>query len=797
MTGVLSGLLLTGCLCAEEGKFHFFRNGQMECVLVQKKGAPPPVTKAVREFTALVKRATGKNMSVCTRPVPGKKFILLQWEERKPHDTDRFSIRFPEKDCMLITGSGESISYALEYILENAFRVRRLVIHYADFRWRNRPKRIDRSLEISCEKVTEASLARRDISQTASFNYKRALWTHLSGWKTRDSFPGIHNMIMWAFPFSKYGPDNSWPEEILPIVKGKRIKMPDGRLKGSISRCKVNWQPCWSNPATTRIAVENILEQLEIAKKKNRKVYSVNLDVNDQGGYCSCRDCLAAVGKKKNSVRRQCYSNLYWKWVNNIAEQVTKKYPDTYFNCLAYREVIEPPDFQLHPNVIPQICRELTACLDPAARKDIEGLFARWSKKANVLFLWDYQRGMNSYMLPRIYCHYQAELYKMVYRYNVRGIFMECFDVVGFEGPKHYVNGKLLWDIHTDVDQAIREWCEAAAGKESAPYLAEYYKFWEEYWLRPGIRKTSWFNSARASYLQMGEEGTYTYALRKGEMKKLRRLLEKALEKARTPDQKRRMEIYLHDVFAMIEALVKCLFSEYMQYDGTLASASDALSLLQSVPEALEALACLKKNAVIPDHMREKVEGGFISNINSVMPFLKDPAVKAQLEKLSARKDLPEVLRAQLQILNGKQYKNLYPEGSFEPGTKIPRGLTVDTEHVSHGKRSVRFREGGYEFIVNGIKPGKTYYLALDVYSGNNSLEGKFNFLVGPRVKKQAQDWKRLENRKLGKGWQTISVAYRTPSTVKIDNFRLVVQAHFFEQDEMLWLDNIRVYPLD
>ena len=767
----------------------------MESVLVLENDAPPAVRDAVNDFIALVGKATGIKMDSSETPVPGKNNIVLQWEDRRPDEADRFTIHFPKKDLMQITGSGESVGYALEYIQEKAFKIRRLTPNYADSYWRDRPERIDRSLEISCGKVGSAAIARKDVSKTASFNYKRRLHTHASGWYVRNSFYGIHDMTSWAFPYTKYGPDNSWPKEILPVINGRRI---DLSIKNR-STIKIGWQPCWSNPASVRIAVENILEQLEIAKKNNKKVYSINLDVNDCGGCCQCEECLAALKKEpKNFLgSRYNYSNLYWKWVNGVAEAVTGKYPDLYINCLAYREVIDPPLFKLHPNVIPQICKELTACLDPETREKVESLFRNWSEKANVIFLWDYQYGANSfYAFPRIYFHKQAELFRMVYRNRVRGVFVEGKDLMGMEGPKHYLNAKLLWDLDTDVDKAVWEWYVAAGGKKAAPCLAEYFKFWEKYWLRPELGKTNWFSSVRSTYLQLGEQGTYTYALRKGEMAYLRSLLEKALANAETPDQKKRMEIYLNECFSTMEASAKCLFSEYLNTDGTLASAKDAVELLKSVPDAARALQFLKTKSIQIKSLQRIMEGGFVSNINTVIPFLKDPAVREEIRKLADDTTLPKALQAQLQLLLGKKYTNLFPEGSFETG-RVPRGMTPDTKHVSLGKRSVCFRNGRYALSANGIKPGKTYYIAADVYSTNASLEGKFNFMVAPRSGTRTLDWKKIANLKLAKGWQTIAFAYQTPTQFKVDNFYLVVQTDYFELDEMLWMDNFRIYQLD
>lgn len=792
--------LALSTLSAAESPFFLVKNGKTDIVIVREKNPPKSLASALESFTRLVKKSTGAVIPCAEKTQPGKRHIILIREKRPIADMDRFTISFPDANTMRIAGSTESLAFALEYLLENAFNIRRLILNYSDWYWKNRPARVDRELEISCEKVLTASVPRKTVTQTASFNFKRHLYTHLlGGMKTRFAFPGVHAITHWAFPSSKYAPHNTWPQEILPVIGGKRYVMPvTGPDRKTWGVYYARWQPCWSNPASVKIAVENILEQIKIQSKK-APVYSINLDVNDNGGCCQCAECLKHVPKKRSSIGSMNYSNLYWRWVNKIAEEVTKIYPEMYFNCLAYREVIEPPDFKLHPNVIPQICRELTASFDPKVKSEIENLFQAWSEKASVIFLWDYQHGTDRYLFPRVYFHRQAELFRMVYRYHVRGVFIECWDFTGLEGPKHYLNAKLLWDINTDVDQAIREWCESAVGKKAAPYLERYFLFWEEYFQRKEIKNTNWFTSVSATYMQLGEQGTYTYALRRGEMAKLRTLLEKALSLCETPQQKKRMSFYLNENFAMVEAAANCLFSEFLQPNGTVASLDDAIALLESVPRAVKSLQWLKKSSLLKSRLIPVVEGGLTSNINAVLPYAKNPKIQNLLRKYAADQTFPKALQTQFQIFAGKKFVNLFKDGSFEEPSPLPPGSPHrDSRRFTHGKHSLRFRNTTLALTSPGAKSGKTYYFALDVCANKVSAEGRFSIWTACRAGKRNLDWKRMSNIKLKKGWQTISFAYQVPKTqMKIDNFLFYVGGKLFEDDEVLWIDNFRIYQLD
>ena len=792
-------LAFTFIAVADHSFFPIVQNGKSEAVIVMQQ-SDETVNNDAKLFATQVEKSTGAVIPVVTTPIEGKLNIVLNLEERCTDKRDAFSITFPNATTMLIYGTRNSIAYAFDYILERYFRVRRLIMNYDDSRWQKRPEAYSREFEVAYETLPNVNIPCTDVMQDASFNFKRSIYTHVSGWKTRVSFPGTHDIAKWAFPPSKYADDDSWPQEILPIHNGKRYEMKKWGTQRNPNIFKVGWQPCWSNPKTAEIAVENILQQLAASKKEN-DIYSINLDINDGGGCCQCDKCLAAVGGKLNSVSRMDYSNLYWKWINDIAEEVTKKYPELFINCLAYREVLEPPDFSLHPNVIPQICRELTAVQNPAARKSIEALLSGWSQKARTVFLWDYQYGPSYYLFPRIYFHQQAKLFKMAYQYNVRGVFIEGNDFFGMEGPKHYINAKLLWNVNDDVDDLLKDWCESYGGKAAAPFLMEYYKFWEDYWQRPEIQKTGWFSSSTATYMQLGEQGTYTYALQKGDMAKLRKLVESAANAAETPMQKKRTALLRDYVFPISKNAAKCLFSEFLQPDGSLKSIDDAIALLKSVPDATNALNALKMNGLTSSRILSIAEGGLISNINTITPFLTDSKVQTEIQRLAEMAPLPTAMKTQFKIMLGAKFPNLIENGSFEDQTLLPQYTRQNMERASDGKSSIKFHNNTITIVANGIKPSKTYYIAVDVFADNLSGEGKFSLHLAPRVEKTTTDWKRLKDIKLRKGWQTVSFAYQVPeknfTNNPVDNFILQICANNFEADEPLWIDNARIYCID
>ena len=777
----------------------------------------------IAAFAEKAGKCTGTALPVVDKAKPGQNRIIFNYAEKEQDRLDEFSWDFPDPKTMRITATPNSIKFALNGILEKYFGVMFLMSYPG---WMKRPDGYDPDMETVYPAKKDVSVKMENFSDGAFFNCKRRIYMGYPDWRLRSAYPGGHGMAVFAFPAAKYAADNSWPKQILPVINGKRFVMP--KLK-PVDPKKANngfykhieryvqyfgfWQPCWSNPESVTIAAANILEMMEktpVDPLYGGKRYYVDLGINDNGGCCECAKCLKAVGRKRGRTGGADYSDLYWKWVNSVAEIVCRKYPKLKFNCLAYREVVNPPSFKLHPNVIPKLCRELAGpAVSPEEKEKTEKLFHDWTERAETIFLWDYAYGSRCYIFPRIYFDLQAEMLKMAYKNKVRGIYCEAQDQIGMDGPKFYLMDKLLWNVNVDINVLLKEWCRGAVGPEAAPYLEQYYRFWEQYWKRPEIQKTKWFYSASNIYMTLGESGSYTYAMRKGEMAKLRKLLETVIAKTRTPMEKKRAEYFMR-LFKISENASKCLYSEYIQPDGYVADAADAASLLRAVPDAVKALDELQKeslvtlpvlNSVIPRVVRAGV-----CNFSAITRFLKDPAVKAELEKIAGNPELPITVRSQARIMSGVKFQNRMNNGSFEDTSDqswnfVRRGK-LDGTHVTDGKWAVCGVNPAIRMTQKtGLVHGKKYMLMVDVYVEKESAEGEAYLLTNPQTADGRNTQYNLTSKiKLNKGWQTLS------NTIELVGKRESMQAEWFflqfwcekfEKDEPVWIDNVRLYQLD
>src|SRR5699024_1286393 len=94
------------------------------------------------------------------------------------------------------------------------------------------------------------------------------------------------------------------------------------------------------------------------------------LSVNDIGGYCEDDPSHPDYPDKLNSLGITHMSEIYFDWVNKVVEQVVEVYPDKWFGAYAYQNTMDPPSFEVHPNVVPIITKDRLSWIDEDVQED-------------------------------------------------------------------------------------------------------------------------------------------------------------------------------------------------------------------------------------------------------------------------------------------------------------------------------------------------------------------------------------------------------------------------------------------
>jgi hypothetical protein len=121
--------------------------------------------------------------------------------------------------------------------------------------------------------------------------------------------------------------------------------------------------------------------------------------------------------------------------------------------------------------------------------------------------------------------------------HHVKYYFAELYPNLG-EGPKAWIQAKLLWNPHYNVDSLLNVWYVKTAGVKAADPLKEFYKIWETFWTKD-IFLSKW-NNSKGQYLPFANF-SYLDAVPKSYVELSETLMNEALSLSTTPLQKQRV----------------------------------------------------------------------------------------------------------------------------------------------------------------------------------------------------------------------------------------------------------------
>lgn len=594
-----------------------------------------PIARHTTFFAQAVKRCTGADLPVVNAPSGGKNAIVFKIEARTPFTEDAYDITFPNVKTMQITGSYYSIRWALNRLLED----QGVCFCQAGDHGTHFPKLTSFTIEAKPVHGDYDVKLFRDLYQDGRENALR-----IGGKHAVDIEPEIffHHNLYHLLPPSKYG-KAPFVDKIMPLLNGKRFYPP---------RENSCWQPCFGNHETLEETVKSIRAYLD----KNPTFRLVSLGINDSGGFCQCEKCLEMNGGIKKGVfyPNNSFSDVYYKWCAMVIDEVLKTHPDTYFGCIAYAEVFDPPSFKIHPRLTPVFCIETYQYSFPAGREKYEKLFKAWESATDSLGVYDYGYGCLSYCFPRIYTKMQDKVMKDFIKRGCRSYFAEGDGNFG-EGPKRYLSYKLCQNGNLDLDTELDKWYTACVGKEAAPYLKKYYDTLEKFWTSPEVQKTAWFRSLCIIYMSFYEH-SHIYGMTMDVMNECKEAMEKMIELAEQhgdEDQKIRARDQM-SYFHFYEALAHTSACGLFPPDRKFTSPEQAKEFIRAIPDMSEYFPLLEKygNEIYELRKRENFETAlnsitvftmpservpFSLQLGYVMPFImKYPDVMDELKKVAA-----------------------------------------------------------------------------------------------------------------------------------------------------------------
>ena len=205
-------------------------------------------------------------------------------------------------------------------------------------------------------------------------------------------------------------------------------------------------QPCLTNDNVYQKVLNNVMAQL--ASDTTGRMISVSQ--NDNYNYCKCSKCAAKVNELGNQ------SDLLIWFVNRIAKEVAKEYPDILVHTFAYQYTADPPKtVKPEENVLIQLC-SVDCCMycafdDPDCKynKVFYEQLTGWSKLTDKLWMWDYTAAFRTCCAPYTNFEFLRHNMKVLADNSVIGVFSQGQMQGGkqeFGVLRSYLVSRLLWD---------------------------------------------------------------------------------------------------------------------------------------------------------------------------------------------------------------------------------------------------------------------------------------------------------------------------------------------------------------
>ena len=241
--------------------------------------------------------------------------------------------------------------------------------------------------------------------------------------------------------------------EYFSEVKGKRIAQ--------------RTQLCLTNPEVLAIAKATVRRWIKEAPEATL----LSVSQNDWGNFCTCAGCKAVADREGSQA------GPLIEFVNAIADDIAKDFPDKVIDTLAYQYTRKPPKHvKPRPNVCVRLC-SIECCfahpLDGCeANKTFVDDIRGWHETCNRLYIWDYVIDYSHSVMPFPNLRVLRPNIRFFVANGVKGMYEEaCYFTPASELAelRTWIMAKTLWNPDYDTDRAIDEFLAAYYGPAAWP----------------------------------------------------------------------------------------------------------------------------------------------------------------------------------------------------------------------------------------------------------------------------------------------------------------------------------------
>jgi len=476
--------------------------GKPKVAIVIAADATTAEQTAAKELSIYLKMITGANFQmyqIGSSPAGMPRIIVGQSEEArkllgntdwKSLKFDGVAIKFVGNDLVLAGDRPRGSLYAVYTFLEDYLRCRW---------WTAKASQIPNKPNLSIKRISKTHIPPfmyREIyyAQVIRKNLEFASRLKLNG--THQSVPieygGHYNLLGFVHTADRFLPASKYYEahpEWYSLVNGKRV---GGQADGQL---------CLTNEEMKAEFVKNALN--EIAKDPTAGMIAI--DQNDNISYCQCYNCNA-VAKEEDGQ-----SGVLIRFVNSVAEEIAKRYPDFLVETLAYQYTRHAPKLtKPRDNVIVRLCSVECDFASPLDSKNNASFYKDlqdWKKMAKRLYIWDYVVDFANLSIGHPNWNVLAPNIRIFAANNVVGLFEQgdgYNNDAAFANMKIWVMSHLMWDQSLDAHKLMKEFATGYYGP-AAPYMINYLKLTCDAIEKSNYMRLGCFVGANLDYLKQPE----------------------------------------------------------------------------------------------------------------------------------------------------------------------------------------------------------------------------------------------------------------------------------------------------
>jgi hypothetical protein len=432
-------------------------NGQPPCSILTSSSPSPAEEYAAEELRAHLARIIGRSPRVLLNGGDSGPTIVLNDPERAVRDgvrlpplsTEAFHIETRGENVHLLGGGPRGTIYAVYQLLES-------------FGCRWYAPNVERIPHLPHVTVPPTRL-----TQAPAFEYRDNFNSDTldAAWRVRNRLHSMQLVIpdymggqiqygMWCHTFFSLLPI----DEFFP-THPEYFSMLDGTRRRDAN------QLCVTNPEVTRIVTARLLERI----KANPRATIFSLSQNDGPGWCQCPECSAVAASEGSQM------GPVLRFVNAVAEEVAKVFPDKLIDTIAYQHTLDAPrHVRPRSNVRVRVCpiaccqgHAYGTCDHPESARARRAL-AAWTRMTDQVYVWHYSTNFAHYLLPMPNLKEFPAAIRFFHKHGVKGVFLQG---AGDEGGgaelmalRGYLAAKLLWNPKEDEGRLIRDFCSAYYG---------------------------------------------------------------------------------------------------------------------------------------------------------------------------------------------------------------------------------------------------------------------------------------------------------------------------------------------